>query len=325
MRPRACSSTSCLRPTAYARRVSGACWPRVSIPRTPRDRSINDEAVNEAFRRFVSDALFVEYPGLRVFYNCGHIHKKGRERFSTYTHLELESLPTGGWGYDHFPSSARYAATLGFDVLGQTGKFHTSWGEFGGFKNPDALAYETGQMVALGAKCLVGDQLHPNGAINHDTYRSIAPAYERIARLEPLLRGARQVSEVAILASEYFHPKGDRNTGSDDGAAQMLQELKLPFDVIDGTAAFHPYRLVVLPDAIPIDAVLAARLERFVAAGGRLILSGQSGLGPEGFALDLGLEAAKGPVAFTPSYLRADPTALDTSPAGVALRDVWHR
>ena len=37
------------------------------------------------------------------------------------THLELESLPTGGWGYDHFPFSARYCQGLGVDYLGMTG------------------------------------------------------------------------------------------------------------------------------------------------------------------------------------------------------------
>ncbi|MGO8470157.1 hypothetical protein AB9F45_38065, partial [Rhizobium leguminosarum] len=52
-----------------------------------------------------SEALFEEFPNLLVFYNCGHIHKQGPKRFSTYSHLDLESLPTGGWGYDHFPSS----------------------------------------------------------------------------------------------------------------------------------------------------------------------------------------------------------------------------
>ncbi|MBZ9937281.1 alpha-L-fucosidase [Mesorhizobium sp. BR1-1-16] len=295
--------------------VCSACIGRMIAegldPENADDRLKNDEAVNEEFRRYISDALFAEYPGLRVFYNCGHIHKQGQKRFATYSHLELESLPTGGWGYDHFPSSARYAAPLGFDFLGQTGKFHTSWGEFGGFKSQQALIYETAQMVALGAKCLVGDQLHPNGAINHDTYKSIAPAYERIAKLEPYLAGAKQVSEIAILAAEYYHPVGARNNQSDDGAAQMLQELKLPFDVLDGTASFDPYRLVILPDSIPIDAELAARLDSFVAKGGKLILSGTSGLNDDGFALDLGLEAAKGPVAFNPSYLRADPDALD--------------
>ncbi len=181
---------------------------RGSIPKMPADRLKNDEWVNERFRQEMSAALRAEFPGLRIFYNCGHIHKQGPQRFATYSHLELESLPTGGWGYDHFPSSARYAATLGLDFVAHTGKFHTSWGEFGGFKHPDALEFEAAQMVALGSKCLVGDQLHPNGAINPDTYASIAPAYARIEKLEPYLEGARQVSEIAILVGRVFPPGG---------------------------------------------------------------------------------------------------------------------
>ena len=38
-----------------------------------------------------------------------------------------------------FPFSARYCQGLGVDYLGMTGKFHGSWGEFGGFKHPNAL------------------------------------------------------------------------------------------------------------------------------------------------------------------------------------------
>lgn len=274
-------------------------------PADPADRLKNDEWVNERFRAETSAALRAEFPGLRVFYNCGHIHKQGPKRFSTYSHLELESLPTGGWGYDHFPSSARYAATLGFDMVAHTGKFHTSWGEFGGFKHPDALEFEAAQMVALGSKCLVGDQLHPDGSINPDTYASIAPAYARIEKLEPYLEGARQVSDVAILTSEHFHPGGARNSVADDGAAQMLQELKLPFDVIDPSTPFTNYRLLILPDDIPVDADLAAQLAAYTAQGGKLILSGKSGLNADGsFAVDAGIRSS-GPVAFEPSYLRA--------------------
>lgn len=273
-------------------------------PENPADRLTNDEWVNERFRRETTEALRAEFPGLRIFYNCGHIHKQGPQRFANYTHLELESLPTGGWGYDHFPSSARYAATLGLDFVAHTGKFHTSWGEFGGFKHPDALEFEAAQMVALGSKCLVGDQLHPDGSINPDTYASIGPAYARIEKLEPYLEGAKQVSDVAILTSEYFHPIGARNSLADDGAAQMLQELQLPFDVIDPSATFEAYRLLILPDDIPVDANLAARLTAYAAAGGKLLLTGKSGLGADGtFALDAGIRST-GPVRFNPSYLR---------------------
>ncbi|MBS3848317.1 alpha-L-fucosidase [Devosia sp. BSSL-BM10] len=276
------------------------------------DRLKKDEWVNEVFRSEMSAALRAEFPGLRVFYNCGHIHKQGPQRFAPYSHLELESLPTGGWGYDHFPSSARYAATLGLDFLAHTGKFHTSWGEFGGFKHPDALEYETAQMVALGSKCLVGDQLHPNGAINPDTYASIAPAYARIEKLEPFLDGAKQISEVAILSAEYFHPVGDRNNHADDGAAQMLLELKRPFDVIDPSADFGSYRVIILPDTVPVDSVLAHRLDGYLKQGGKLLLSGCSALGADGeFAVPTGVRSG-GEVGFEPSYLRAG-KALDAS------------
>jgi hypothetical protein len=272
------------------------------------DRHKNDEAVNEHFRRELSSALRAEFPGLRIFYNSGHIDKQGPERFKTYSHLELESLPTGGWGYDHFPSSARYAATLGMDFLAHTGKFHTSWGEFGGFKHPQALDYECAQMAALGAKCLVGDQLHPNGAINPDTYRSIAPAYARIKALEPFLEGAAQVSEIAILSAEHMNPSGARNHPSDDGAVQMLLELKRPFDVIDVSAPFERYRLIILPDVIPVEAALALRLANFVERGGKLIASWRSGLDASGaFAIDAGIVRGKDPVAYQPNYVKASP------------------
>ena len=284
-------------------------------PENPADRLKNDEWVNEVFRTEMSAALRAEFPNLRIFYNCGHIHKQGPKRFEPYSHLELESLPTGGWGYDHFPSSARYAATLGFDFVAHTGKFHTSWGEFGGFKHQDALDYECAQMVALGSKCLVGDQLHPNGAINKDTYRSIAAAYDRVEKLEPFLEDARQVSEIAILSAEHFNPSGDRNHMSDDGAAQMLQELKFPFDVIDRSADFSAYRLIILPDAIGLDTDTAARLKSYVAAGGRVIASGRSGWAADGTALlDMGIVSTGGDVGFNPSYALADPAILPGLP-----------
>jgi hypothetical protein len=275
-------------------------------PEKPADRLKNDEAVNEHFRQEISSALFQEFPGLRVFYNFGHVPKKGRKRLATYTHIELESLPTGGWGYDHFPTGARYAATLGMDFLAHTGKFHTSWGEFGGFKQPEALDFECAQMASLGSKCLVGDQLHPSGAINHDTYKSIAPAYDRIQRLEPFLEGAKQVSEIAILSAEYFSAGGGRNHPSDDGAAQMLQELKRPFDVIDEGANFEAYRLLILPDEIPVAPALAARLKTYVGQGGKIIASWHAGLDANGvFAIDAGLTRSETPVAFRPSYIKA--------------------
>ncbi|MDR5758783.1 beta-galactosidase trimerization domain-containing protein [Caballeronia sp. LZ035] len=268
------------------------------------DRLLNDEAVLAQFRAETSDALFAEFPRLRVFYNAGHISKGDARRYRHYTHLELESLPTGGWGYTHFPASARHAATLGLEYVAHTGKFHAGWGEFGGFKHPDALDYECTQMAALGSKCLVGDALHPSGAIDHSTYERIAPAYARIEKLEPFLKGAVQVSEIAILSAEHMRPGANRAHPSDEGAVQMLLETHRPFDVIDRHARFEDYRLIILPDEIPVDGALAQRLKAFLADGGTVLASWRSGQNEDdAFALDFGLCVEAGSTGFKPTYV----------------------
>ena len=100
------------------------------------------EITYKKYVQTINDAARSIKPDIRIFHNGGHIACGRRDLADANTHLELESLPTGGWGYDHFPKSARYVWALGKEYLGMTGKFHLSWGEFGGFKHPNALRYE---------------------------------------------------------------------------------------------------------------------------------------------------------------------------------------
>ncbi|UXN73260.1 beta-galactosidase trimerization domain-containing protein [Devosia sp. A8/3-2] len=128
---------------------------------------------------------------------------------------------------------------------------------------------------------------------------------------------------MAILSSEYFHHAGDHNSTADAGAAQMLLELKIPFDVIDGTSEFSPYAVIILPDDIPVDGALAERLNAFVGQGGGLLLSGNSALGADGqFAVAAGI-CSEGPVTFTPSYIGLG-DELRIFPDQNALCCLWH-
>jgi hypothetical protein len=250
-------------------------------------------------------------PEIRVFHNSGHIPKGAKQALKWNSHLELESLPTGGWGYDHFPISAKYAATTGFDFLGMTGKFHTTWGEFGGFKRENALRYECAAMLAFGSKCSVGDQLHPSGEMNPDTYRLIGAGYAEVEAKEPWCRGAKPVSEIALVSPEAL--RADRPGGAGDaalgeeGAARMLLELHRQFDVIDLDQDFSPYRLILLPDEIILgdeNTAFRDRLAAYLSGGGKLLLSGKSGMTPDAraFALPLGLEVV-GHNASDPDYI----------------------
>jgi hypothetical protein len=226
-----------------------------------------------------------------VFHNAGHIPRGRRDILPYFSHMELESLPTGGWGYDHFPMSAKYACNLPYDFLGMTGKFHTTWGEFGGYKHPNALRYECAAMLAFGAKCSVGDQLHPNGTLDESTYHIIGEAYRDVRDKESWCLGSTQVFDLAVLSSEA-ESGTHRDAPSDEGACRVLLESHFLFGLIDRTMDFAAYKALVLPDDIRIDAELKTKLDAYVAQGGKLILSGESGLWKDRgeFALDLGAE-----------------------------------
>ena len=245
-------------------------------------------------------------PDMPVFHNGGHVGPQFRAEgfLPFFSHLELESLPTGGWGYDHFPLSVRYVEKLGLDVLGMTGKFHESWGEFGGFKHPNALRYECAAMLASGAKCSVGDQLHPSGAMDESTYRLIGEAYAEVETKEPWCRGTRGLAEIGVLQECAFpERKQYRPSPADVGAGRMLLESHLLFDMLDRESDFSRYRLLVLPDAVPVDDALKAKLDAYLAGGGRLFLTGASGLDPERkrFLFDVGAET-DGVSPYAPDY-----------------------
>lgn len=245
-------------------------------------------------------------PGMPIIHNDGGAIFQGRDiAFCNTGHLELESLPTGGWGYDHFPRAAAYARTLGKEFLGMTGKFHRSWGEFGGYKHPFALRYEAALANACGARCSVGDQLHPDGEMDISTYRMIGHAYEAVEAREPWLVDAVHVADIGLIAAETCHlPMGDGKYSQDIGANRMLLETHYLYDVIDFEADLSAYRMLILPDNITLDADRRAKLEAYLAQGGKLFLTGRSGLDESGaFAFDFGVTFA-GAAAHRPAYLR---------------------
>lgn len=259
-------------------------------------------------------------PACRVFFNQGHVGVMSAEVADAFTHFELESLPSGGWGYMHFPVAQRFARTLGRPTVGMTGKFHTSWGDFHSYKNPAALEFECFQMLALGAGCCVGDQLHPDGRLCPATYRLIGDVYRQVEAKEPWCRRAAPVTELAVLNPEAFIAPGQRKslTPAASGAVRMLQELAQQFDLVGSEADLAGYKLVVLPDEIPLDAALAARLRRFVRAGGAILATGRGGLTPDArrFALrELGVRLV-GPAPWNPDFLVPGAALAYALPAG---------
>lgn len=261
----------------------------------------------------INSAIHEADPNMPVFHNSGHITRGRDDLIQINSHLEIESLPTGGWGYDHFPLSARYAQTTGKEFIGMTGKFHTTWGEFGGFKHPNALRYECGLALSMGAKMCIGDQMHPYGALEPATYELIGKAYRELEPKESYCRNTLNVAQIAFISTEACFATGNveqriskQNIDfSDLGALRILQEGQYLFDIIDVNCDFNQYKVIVLPDMIKLDYRLREKLESYLNQGGKILATGDSGMNLEeaNFGIDLGVEY-KGKSEYCPSYCR---------------------
>lgn len=243
----------------------------------------------------VRDAVHKHNPKMPLYFNSPHMPWELRRHYKDfYSHVELESLPTAGWGYEHFPLSARFVDTLGEPFLGMTGKFHIHWGEVGGYKVPDALLYECGAMLAHGACCSIGDHLHPTGRIDHTSMDIIRPAYKWVAEREDWAKDTKNRAQVAMLPTEAaslpsFAGRPQHSCNADEGASRVLLETKMAFDVVDMESDLSGYKLLILPDDVVVGDDLKTKVEAFVAGGGKVLLTGKSGIDPEnGFVFDVG-------------------------------------
>ena len=250
-------------------------------PEDPVARDAFAQATIDRFRTGMSAFVRQATPEATIFYNAGHVGPGVRATAGAYTHFELESLPSGLWGYEHFPVTQRYARTLGRETLGHTGKFHTMWGDFHSFKNRAALEYECLRMLSLGSKCLIGDQLHPDGRIDSHVYDLVGAVYAEVEAKEPWCAGARPVSEIAVFTPEEFEGGGLALSPAIRGVNRILEELGHQFDIVDSQSDLGGYAVAVLPDHIPVSPALREKLGAFIAGGGRVLASFASGLDPQ--------------------------------------------
>lgn len=277
-------------------------------PEKPEDAMAYSNLRWKRFTRACTEILSSYHPEATIFFNSGaDIYHP--EFHDIPTHFEMEDLPTTWGGYEKMPPRAKFFARYGKDFLGMTGKFHTSWGEFGGYKNPDALAYECAYMLAYGARCSVGDQMPPDGEMDIATYKLIGHAYRYVEQIEPWCYDAQDTTTLGVYLSGA--PE------SDEGLTSILLENRLDFDIVSPGAELSRYECLILPDCVRLDETEAARLRSFVMRGGSVLLTGTSGLCAQDdcFAIDVGAEYMGAP-AFDIDYLRMAPAiAIDWADA----------
>ncbi len=269
----------------------------------------HNKLVAKRVEKLLFDVVKAKRPNALTFFNSRLVIGV-RDELPYYTHIEIESLPTGGWGYTHFHQRVRYMRTLGKELVGMTGRFHKSWGDFGGLKNQAALDYECLNFLANGAKVCVGDQLHPRGRLDGATYARIGKTYAKIEALEPWAKETKGVADIGVISIAATNP--DTATQKvppvDQGFTNMLLELHQQFDILDTESELAQYKVVIVPDDIRAVPAVVERVRKYVASGGALLLSHMSLFDREAsrFAVDVGVQY-EGPAKFKGEYMLLKP------------------
>jgi hypothetical protein len=297
----------CMDVQSFSKDALAAMLKQGFTPEDPASRRQFAHEVTLAYMKRFQKMVLASAPQATVYFNSRPLAGLPHD-IRHMTHVEIEALPTGGWGYMYFPKNVRYARTFGKPYMGMTARFHKSWADFGGLKPYAALQYEVCQMLAHGAQCSIGDQLHPRGRLDPAVYDLIGSVYEYAEACEPWTQGAKPVTQIGLFmagaggaATAYRETPG----GTNDGATRMLTQLKHQFDVVTAGSNLSPYELLILPDAVAVDDALAVKLREFLAAGGSLLLSGASGLDAAGRPVlpEMGVDV-QGESLYQTTYIR---------------------
>lgn len=284
-------------------------------PRVRSSQRRNDRIVEVEFALEMRDHVRALNPEARVYFN-GHAYEMDladddrttavRKR-EACDWLDVESLPSDACGYTHFPIAANYLNHTDLPLASMNGKFHLAWGDFGTLRNLEALEYECFRAIANGARCSVGDQLHPTGRIDPVVYARIGEVFRSIETKEPWLRDTRKVAQIGVFAAtrvleaDVMHPPA-----SIEGVYRILSETHHLFDFIDFTTPLERYDLLILPDVVRLPPAVAARIRAYLADGGAVLATAWSGLeeGADRFALPELAVSWVSEAVYAPRYVR---------------------
>jgi hypothetical protein len=247
--------------------------------------------VERRFMARTTQAIRAIKPEQSIFYNSRlrmelDPELGNRPEMEDFTHLEIESLPGGFWGYDHFPMYVRYFQCFDRELVTMTGRFHTAWGDFGGLRNRHALAFECFQGLAHGTTCSIGDQLHPRGRLDPAVYRRIGEVYAEVEQREPWCV-AGDLSPYAVVVLPDQVPLDDRL--ADRLRAYLNQGGKL-----------------LITDRSGLDS------QALQGKGGDFCLAGEMGV------------HYVGPAPFAPDYLALEPEFAADQPGPAEIEPMYH-
>ena len=278
---------------------------------TPANQQRWNALSKQLFAESLTPVLLERHPQARPFYNSAHSFSinatEGLRRVNHLQHhWEIESLPSGVWGYHHFPRFARHVASFSQPWLGMTGRFQRSWGDFGGIKPQAALEFECFRSQAHGGGNSVGDQLPPRGQLDPTAYELFGAVFEQLEASEAFYEGSTALFDVAVMLGSHATITAKNAALAEEGAVLALEEMHYNPAVLDDAAPLDGYRAVILTDTTVVTPRLQANLANYYASGGSILVAHRGGCDECGqWALPFLPVKIDGELEMQPTYWRA--------------------
>ncbi|MFA6506883.1 MAG: alpha-amylase family protein [Treponemataceae bacterium] len=204
------------------------------------------------------------------------------ERFNRTADVGVwESQPAAG-SYLYNIIKSRYVGGLDVPVQVQTVRFTEGWGLMSS-KTAEQLKYESASIMANGSMLSIGDQVMPDGTLQHGAYEILKEVFAFVKEREPWTARSRIVPHGALIANYTTWRYWDNGDYATLGAAKMLIEGHQQFNIFfnDDFPDLAAFKLIVLPETVKLSSASLDRLRSWVAAGGFLVAAGRAAF-PEG-------------------------------------------
>lgn len=193
------------------------------------------------------------------------------------THAEIECLSSDPyWGYDYFDSLAAYTRTMYEDRVYMSGRFQNSWGDFGGIKPVASMQNDLYDAMMNSFGISYGDHMHPVDGFENEVAARIAGVMEEKIAYEPYTENSDNIVEVGVIIRSNEVTR--RLPYFVKGAARMLKELKIQYNVYDENGCFENdgVKLLIIVERADYGKDFCDRLCQFVRNGGKVIFAGEA-------------------------------------------------
>jgi len=145
------------------------------------------------------------------------------------------------------------------------------------FKPAEILQLETAIVMSQGGVLWLSQTPYPHGGTEQAQYDTLERVFSFAKTLEPYVRDAESVSEIALATTNrpYSAPRyGHESMSGTEALHHALVHGHFQFDVLRLPTDLSRYRLVALADQSVMSEEDAEALRRFVYDGGNLLVTG---------------------------------------------------